>query len=154
MCFGHWNDEADVQMGRVDGYNPQNSRKEPAFDWTDVYEKDPSSSSSLGNTRVLIQHALIVLILMTGWSTLLCVLAFNLMFFCYNPYHLFLILYMQKAQRTKEQLVRPWASLKMKILRSLVLANTNTKRSFSVRKHKKYPPWRHIPYAVLYVEAT
>ncbi|PQM40974.1 actin-related protein 9 [Prunus yedoensis var. nudiflora] len=39
------------KMGRVDGYNPQNNRKEPAFDWTDVYEKDPSSSSSLESSE-------------------------------------------------------------------------------------------------------
>lgn len=33
-------------MGRVDGYNPQNNRRDAAFSWTDVYEKNPNSSSA------------------------------------------------------------------------------------------------------------
>lgn len=41
-------------MGRVDGLNPQNSRKDTSFDWTDVYQEEPSSSSALGHTRVLV----------------------------------------------------------------------------------------------------
>ncbi|KAB2619849.1 actin-related protein 9, partial [Pyrus ussuriensis x Pyrus communis] len=35
------------KMGRIDGLNPRNSRKDTAFDWTDVYEKEPSLSSAL-----------------------------------------------------------------------------------------------------------
>ncbi|XP_024026314.1 actin-related protein 9 isoform X5 [Morus notabilis] len=34
------------KMVRVDGFNPQNSRKESAFVWTDVYEKNAASSSA------------------------------------------------------------------------------------------------------------
>ena len=37
------------QMGRVDGYNPQNNRKDIAFSWTDVYEKEPTSSVASGS---------------------------------------------------------------------------------------------------------
>lgn len=55
-CSGYWNDGTDVQMGRIDGNNPQNSRKEAAFDWTDVYEKDSTTSSALGNRRILDSH--------------------------------------------------------------------------------------------------
>ncbi|KAF8023606.1 hypothetical protein BT93_F0955 [Corymbia citriodora subsp. variegata] len=33
----------DGQMGRVDGYNPQNARKDSAFAWTDVFEKQSSA---------------------------------------------------------------------------------------------------------------
>lgn len=40
-----------VQMGRVDGYNPPNSRKDTAFNWTDVYEKNPNSTLVSGNRR-------------------------------------------------------------------------------------------------------
>ncbi|XP_024026310.1 actin-related protein 9 isoform X2 [Morus notabilis] len=36
------------KMVRVDGFNPQNSRKESAFVWTDVYEKNAASSSATG----------------------------------------------------------------------------------------------------------
>lgn len=36
-------------MGRVDGYNPPSVRKETAFTWTDIYEKEPTSSLPLGN---------------------------------------------------------------------------------------------------------
>lgn len=45
-----------MQMGRIDGNNPQNSRKEAAFDWTDVYEKDSTTASALGNRRILDSH--------------------------------------------------------------------------------------------------
>lgn len=38
------------KMGRVDGYNPHNSKKETAFTWTDVYEKEPNSSLPLGSS--------------------------------------------------------------------------------------------------------
>ncbi|KAI6693458.1 hypothetical protein NL676_021168 [Syzygium grande] len=31
------------KMGRVDGYNPQNVRKDSVFAWTDVYEKQSST---------------------------------------------------------------------------------------------------------------
>ncbi|KAF8016430.1 hypothetical protein BT93_H1825 [Corymbia citriodora subsp. variegata] len=31
------------KMGRVDGYNPQNARKDSAFAWTDVFEKQSSA---------------------------------------------------------------------------------------------------------------
>ncbi|KAF3456836.1 hypothetical protein FNV43_RR01490 [Rhamnella rubrinervis] len=37
------------KMGRVDGYNPHNGRKDAAFNWTDVYERNlnpPSASES------------------------------------------------------------------------------------------------------------
>lgn len=40
-------------MGRVDGYNPHNSKKETAFTWTDVYEKEPNSSLPLGNRKFI-----------------------------------------------------------------------------------------------------
>ncbi|XP_048333184.2 actin-related protein 9 isoform X1 [Ziziphus jujuba] len=33
------------KMGRVDGYNPPNTRKDAAFNWTDVYEKNMNSTS-------------------------------------------------------------------------------------------------------------
>ncbi|KAB2599801.1 actin-related protein 9 [Pyrus ussuriensis x Pyrus communis] len=39
------------KMGRVDGLNPQNSRKDTSFDWTDVYQKEPSSSSALESSE-------------------------------------------------------------------------------------------------------
>ncbi|TQE01132.1 hypothetical protein C1H46_013271 [Malus baccata] len=39
------------KMGRVDGLNPQNSRKDTSFDWTDVYKKEPSSSSALESSE-------------------------------------------------------------------------------------------------------
>ncbi|GKV18994.1 hypothetical protein SLEP1_g29295 [Rubroshorea leprosula] len=32
------------KMGRIDGYNPINARKDTAFTWTDVYVKDQNSS--------------------------------------------------------------------------------------------------------------
>ncbi|XP_031275648.1 actin-related protein 9 [Pistacia vera] len=32
------------KMGRVDGYNPQSSRKDSAFNWTNVYVKESTSS--------------------------------------------------------------------------------------------------------------
>ncbi|CAN6677350.1 unnamed protein product [Malus baccata var. baccata] len=35
------------KMGHIDGLKPHNSRKDTALDWTDVYEKGPSSSSAL-----------------------------------------------------------------------------------------------------------
>ncbi|GMY27190.1 actin-related protein 9 isoform X4 [Fagus crenata] len=38
------------KMGRVDGYNPQHSRKETAFPWTDVNEKEPTSFLPLGSS--------------------------------------------------------------------------------------------------------
>lgn len=51
--LAHWPVSAKsseiVQMGRVDGYNPQSGRKETAFTWTDIYEKEPTSSLPLGN---------------------------------------------------------------------------------------------------------
>lgn len=43
-----YNCKAVLQMVRVDGFNPQNSRKETAFVWTDVYEKNAASSSATG----------------------------------------------------------------------------------------------------------
>lgn len=39
-----------TQMGRVDGYNPQMNKKDTAFTWTNVYEKN-NTSSGLGNTK-------------------------------------------------------------------------------------------------------
>lgn len=38
------------KMGRVDGYNPQSGRKETSFTWTDIYEKEPTSSLPLGSS--------------------------------------------------------------------------------------------------------
>lgn len=35
-------------MGRVDGYNPQNGRKDTAFNWTDVYDKNLNAISATG----------------------------------------------------------------------------------------------------------
>lgn len=43
-------------MGRIDGNNPQNSRKEAAFDWTDVYGKDSNSSPVVGKICILDSH--------------------------------------------------------------------------------------------------
>ncbi|KAK2647238.1 hypothetical protein Ddye_022433 [Dipteronia dyeriana] len=40
------------KMGRVDGYNLQNNRKDIAFSWTDVYEKEPTSSLASGSESV------------------------------------------------------------------------------------------------------
>ncbi|KAL6194815.1 hypothetical protein ACLB2K_035890 [Fragaria x ananassa] len=39
------------KMGRIDGNNPQNSRKEAAFDWTDVYGKDSNSSPAVESSE-------------------------------------------------------------------------------------------------------
>ena len=41
--------KTNVQMGRVDGYNPQNTRKDGAFTWTDIHVKDLKSSVAPGN---------------------------------------------------------------------------------------------------------
>ncbi|XVF62913.1 hypothetical protein PTKIN_Ptkin09bG0046700 [Pterospermum kingtungense] len=38
------NNSVPRKMGRVDGYNPQNTRKEGAFTWTDTHVKDLKSS--------------------------------------------------------------------------------------------------------------
>ncbi|PON98718.1 Actin-related protein [Trema orientale] len=40
------NNSLPRKMGRVDGFNPQNSRKDSAFNWTNVYEKKLNSSSA------------------------------------------------------------------------------------------------------------
>lgn len=40
-----------VQMGRVDGYNPHNGRKETTFNWTDVYERNLNPSSASGEKQ-------------------------------------------------------------------------------------------------------
>ncbi|XP_062108131.1 actin-related protein 9 [Humulus lupulus] len=37
------NNSLPRKMGRVDGFNPQNSRKDTAFDWTNVHEKNVKS---------------------------------------------------------------------------------------------------------------
>lgn len=37
-------------MGRVDGYNSQNSKRDVAFSWTNIYEKESTSSSALGES--------------------------------------------------------------------------------------------------------
>lgn len=39
-----------LQMGRVDAFNQQNSRKDVAFSWTNVYEKEPTPSTALGES--------------------------------------------------------------------------------------------------------
>ncbi|XP_061990212.1 actin-related protein 9 [Rosa rugosa] len=39
------------KMGRIDGNNPHSSRKEAAFDWTDVYERDSNSSPALESSE-------------------------------------------------------------------------------------------------------
>ncbi|KAM1724116.1 hypothetical protein ACFX13_022657 [Malus domestica] len=39
------------KMGHIDGLKPHNSRKDTALDWTDVYEKEPSSSSALESSE-------------------------------------------------------------------------------------------------------
>ncbi|KAB2625609.1 actin-related protein 9, partial [Pyrus ussuriensis x Pyrus communis] len=39
------------KMGHINGLNPHNSRKDTAFDWTDVYEKEPSLSSALESSE-------------------------------------------------------------------------------------------------------
>lgn len=38
-------------MGRVDGYNPQNTRKDGAFTWTDTHLKDLNSSVPQGDWK-------------------------------------------------------------------------------------------------------
>lgn len=38
-----------VQMGRVDGHNMHNGKKDTVFSWTDVHEKDPTLSMAVGN---------------------------------------------------------------------------------------------------------
>ncbi|XWS13818.1 hypothetical protein CRYUN_Cryun36dG0071100 [Craigia yunnanensis] len=43
------NNSAPRKMGRVDGYNPQNTRKDGAFTWTDIHENDLKSSVAPGN---------------------------------------------------------------------------------------------------------
>lgn len=50
-------------MGRVDGYNPHNSKKETAFTWTDVYEKEPNSSLPLGNKKFITFFCFVYLLL-------------------------------------------------------------------------------------------
>lgn len=40
-----------LQTARIDGYNLQNSRKDTAFTWTDVYEKNPNISLSTLGTK-------------------------------------------------------------------------------------------------------
>lgn len=42
-----------VQMGRVDGYNPQNSRKDSPFSWTNVYEEESTASMEQGLKKVI-----------------------------------------------------------------------------------------------------
>ena len=37
-----------VQMGRVDGVVSQGNKKETAYTWTDVLERNPEPSSVLG----------------------------------------------------------------------------------------------------------
>lgn len=44
------NNNSSRKTARIDGYSQQNSRKDTAFTWTDVYEKNPNSSSSLENS--------------------------------------------------------------------------------------------------------
>lgn len=39
-------------MGGVDGYNLQNSRKDVALSWTNVYEGNLDLSSAVGNRRI------------------------------------------------------------------------------------------------------
>ena len=44
-----------LQMGRVDGFNnPQNIRKDTAFAWTNVYEKNLTSSAAANGRGVFI----------------------------------------------------------------------------------------------------
>ncbi|KAJ4722641.1 actin-related protein 9 [Melia azedarach] len=41
------NNSFPQKMGRVDGYNSQNSKRDVAFSWTNIYEKESTSSSAL-----------------------------------------------------------------------------------------------------------
>lgn len=41
----------DKQMGRVDGYNPQSTRRDTPFTLTNVYDKDPSLSFASGDMQ-------------------------------------------------------------------------------------------------------
>ena len=144
-CFGYWNDGTDVQMGRTDGNNPQSSRKESAFEWTDVYEKESNLSSALGKSRILESHG--SLKCFCG-----CMDELGICFSCTLPHPG--NFYLQKVQRIEPQLKRPLirTSMKMQTLRRLVLANTSTGSPFSVRKHWKYLPRRHTHYVVLFEE--
>ncbi|XVE81792.1 hypothetical protein DITRI_Ditri15bG0094500 [Diplodiscus trichospermus] len=44
------NNSVPRKMGRVDGYNPQNTRKDGAFTWTDIRLKDLKSSEAPGSS--------------------------------------------------------------------------------------------------------
>lgn len=43
-----------LQMARFDGSNLPTSKKDPAFTWTDVFEKKPDFFSTLGNFVILL----------------------------------------------------------------------------------------------------
>lgn len=44
-----------VQMGRVDVLSQQNSKKESALPWTDVFQRSSSSSLALGKQIEILQ---------------------------------------------------------------------------------------------------
>lgn len=46
------------KMGRVDAFNQQNSRKDVAFSWTNVYEKEPTPSTALESSSSM-NHGII-----------------------------------------------------------------------------------------------
>ena len=39
------------QMGRIDGHH--NGKRDTVFTWTDVHEREPSSSVTVGNNRLV-----------------------------------------------------------------------------------------------------
>ena len=43
-----------LQMGRADGHNMHNGKKDTVFTWTDVHERDPTSSVAVGNNHLVL----------------------------------------------------------------------------------------------------
>lgn len=46
-----------LQMGRADGHNMYNGKKDTVFTWTDVHEKDSTSSAAVGIISLLTSYA-------------------------------------------------------------------------------------------------
>lgn len=52
LLFAPISDKIVVQMARVDGYNPPNTRKDTAFSWANIFEKKPDSSLASGYKKL------------------------------------------------------------------------------------------------------
>lgn len=42
-----------LQIGRVDGHNMHNGKKDSVFSWTDVHERDPTSPMAAGKNHLV-----------------------------------------------------------------------------------------------------